>query len=300
MLADLHIVTAPDRTVRYVLACPAGGRPTAVPSTDYDRPPYAAILAALASIAPDAQTTVIENVRYRLEHFATVAGHAWTLVPSAEPPPLPSLDLPGPTMELLTAIGGQRGLVLMTGNYGAGKTILRCALMRHWLEIYGGRALEWADPPEYLMDGPWGKGHCHQMEIDHDQYAVAAHKTKRSRAQYVGFSECRSPQSYAAVLDAALSGPLVITTIPSPTPVTGIAAYLAAASRIDTYAATNLAARLTAILHVSLYPKTDDRYALTVDPIILSEDPAAIERTLIRNGDLIGLGAQWRRSDPSW
>lgn len=109
----------------------------------------------------------------------------------------------------------KKGLIVVGGSTGAGKTTTCISLIKDFLETRGGFAYTIEDPVEYQLQGVVGeRGFCLQVEVSDDKsFLEASKKAMRSRPDYILFGELRTPRAAEYLLKAATSGHLVITTI---------------------------------------------------------------------------------------
>jgi twitching motility protein PilT len=108
----------------------------------------------------------------------------------------------------------RRGLVLIGGATGAGKTTTAVASIHSYLDRSPDVAVTIEDPPEYYMRGAVGKGFCLQFEVkDEKDWGEKVKKALRFRPQYILVGEIRTPEAAAQALRASTSGHLVFATI---------------------------------------------------------------------------------------
>ena len=123
---------------------------------------------------------------------------------------------PNTIMKLLNA--ERRGLVLIGGEMGSGKTTTASAAIREWLGQNGGTAITLEDPPEYRLQGMHGgngvAGFCLQRAIHAEQMAKEIPGLMRAAAPNIIFlGEIRNSATAREVMLAASNGHLVISTI---------------------------------------------------------------------------------------
>jgi len=133
---------------------------------------------------------------------------------------IPQLDQLGyndKTLELLKKMAYQtQGMILIAGPAGSGKTTTIYSFLHHILGARPGcSVISIEDPVEYSVEG------ITQVQIG--QYAGgltykdALKSLLRQDPQVVAIGEVRDPDTAAIVLEAALTGHLLISTIHSPT-----------------------------------------------------------------------------------
>lgn len=153
------------------------------------------------------------------------------------------------------------GLVLFSGLTGQGKTTLASATVRTRLEKYGGRGVSVEDVLELPLEGVWGDGSFHQIQVDyHSAHARSfgfpgavrrAHRAMPATHPallYIG--EVRDAETATEVVKAASNGMVVVTTIHAGTPAMALMRLisLAEAAMGDT-ACTSVAQSLRMVVH---------------------------------------------------
>jgi twitching motility protein PilT len=106
-----------------------------------------------------------------------------------------------------------RGMVLVTGPTGSGKTTTVAAMMDHINETKAVNIVTIEDPIEVLH--PDKKSIVNQREIgsDTDNYATAMRRVLRQDPDVIFIGEMRDPETVWAALAAAETGHLVISTL---------------------------------------------------------------------------------------
>lgn len=111
-----------------------------------------------------------------------------------------------------------RGLIMVTGPMGVGKTYAIGAIIAEWLNRYGGYARTLEDPVELPMDGLYSRsgvlGMCVQSEVAQCEtgYADALKKVVRESPDIILGGEVRDRHGAAELLRAGLNGHLLFTT----------------------------------------------------------------------------------------
>jgi pilus retraction protein PilT len=108
-----------------------------------------------------------------------------------------------------------KGLILIAGRTGAGKTTTLASLISYLSKIINGVIISIEDPVEYIQE----KGQCiiKQRELGRDtlSYASALRNALRQNPDVLIIGEVLDAETMELVLTAAESGTLVITTIHS-------------------------------------------------------------------------------------
>lgn len=130
-------------------------------------------------------------------------------------PLLTDLSMSAAAVKALRVWSNERGLILIGGATGNGKTTTAVAILLDYLRTRPGIAVTIEDPPEYAMQGNLGtKGHCFQIEVrGDDEWETAVNTVLRWRPRYVMLGEIRCPEAAAQALRASTSGHLVIATV---------------------------------------------------------------------------------------
>ncbi|WP_426113193.1 PilT/PilU family type 4a pilus ATPase [Massilia sp. PWRC2] len=125
-------------------------------------------------------------------------------------PPLADLGLPPILAELIME---KRGLLLLVGATGSGKSTTIAAMLDHRNELRAGHILTLEDPIEYLFKHK--KSIVNQREIgsDADSFDVALRNSMRQAPDCILIGEIRDKETMAAALAYAQSGHLVLATL---------------------------------------------------------------------------------------
>jgi twitching motility protein PilU len=182
------------------------------------------ILSLLAEIATPAQMAELEQHnelnmgvsvhnlgRFRLSAFRQRGSISavFRFVP-ANIPPLAELGLPPVLSELIME---KRGLMLVVGATGSGKSTTIAAMLDHRNEQRAGHILTLEDPIEYLFKNK--KSIVNQREIGSDatDFGTALKNSMRQAPDCILIGEIRDKQTMGAALAYAQSGHLVLATL---------------------------------------------------------------------------------------
>ncbi|WP_296950066.1 PilT/PilU family type 4a pilus ATPase [uncultured Massilia sp.] len=149
--------------------------------------------------------------RFRLSAFrqrGTISA-VFRFVP-ANIPPLDELGLPPVLSDLIME---KRGLLLLVGATGSGKSTTIASMLDHRNEQRSGHILTLEDPIEYLFKNK--KCIVNQREIGSDasSYEVALRNSLRQAPDCILIGEIRDKETMAAALAYAQSGHLVLATL---------------------------------------------------------------------------------------
>jgi twitching motility protein PilU len=125
-------------------------------------------------------------------------------------PPLGELGLPPVLSELIME---KRGLLLIVGATGSGKSTTIASMLDHRNEQRSGHILTLEDPIEYLFKNK--KSIVNQREIGSDahSFATALRNSMRQAPDCILIGEIRDKETMAAALAYAQSGHLVLATL---------------------------------------------------------------------------------------
>ena len=199
----------------------------------------------------------------------------------AQIPTIDELELPQIYKELAL---NQRGLLVVTGPTGSGKSTSQAAMIRHLNENESRHVVTIEDPIEYVH--PSIKCAITQRQLGSDtlSFAEALRRVLRQDPDVILVGEMRDLDTAAAVLSIAETGHLILTTGHAPS------ASQAVERVIDLFppherslAQTRLASLLIAVLFQTLVPRADGSGRIAAVEILLA-NPAA--RNLIREGKI--------------
>ncbi|MDA0706019.1 MAG: PilT/PilU family type 4a pilus ATPase [Proteobacteria bacterium] len=128
---------------------------------------------------------------------------------------LPTLDELGIPEQLKDLVMLRRGLVLMVGSTGCGKSTTLAAMINHRNEMTSSHIIMVEDPIEFLH--PNKKSIVNQREIGLDtrSYERALKSAMRAAPDVIQIGEIRDRESMQAALDMAGTGHLVLGTLHS-------------------------------------------------------------------------------------
>lgn len=133
----------------------------------------------------------------------------------ADPPYLKDLDL---DPRLHDVVIPTQGIVIVAGATGSGKTTLLAAIMREILEKENGKILSYEAPIEFVYDNvvaPRAVISQSEIPLHLPSFPKAVRNALRRKPEYILVGEARDQETIAAVIDAALTGHTVYTTVHS-------------------------------------------------------------------------------------
>lgn len=134
-----------------------------------------------------------------------------------DPPTLESMNLP---KEVLDAIAPEQGVVYVTGATGSGKSTLLAAIIRNIAEDADSnrKILTYEAPIEFVYDSvETSSAIVSQSEIPRHlpSFAAGVRNALRRKPRLILVGEARDPETIAAVMEAAMTGHPVYTTLHS-------------------------------------------------------------------------------------
>nr|WP_250807641.1 ATPase, T2SS/T4P/T4SS family [Neorhizobium tomejilense] len=235
-----------------------------------------------------------DGVRYRVSVINDLDGTWYALRKSKTViPPINSLGFPRPVVTHLAKLASRKGLIILAGATGQGKTTTAYSILNAYLHSFGNIAVTIEDPPEMMLNGPRGKfGHCFQLKLDTDEsFGEALERSMRYTPKYILMGEIRRAHDASQALRAAISGHLVLTTIHAGNVIEAINSLLTLTARADDnvgFAREQLANGLAGVIHQTLLTQRDprtgkSRKALKTEMLFVGDDPGI--RSMIREGD---------------
>ena len=216
-------------------------------------------------------TMTFQGFTYRAHRSRTKMGEQINLrrIPT-ECPRLTDLALPPMWAPVLTHPSLQSGgLVIFAAETGQGKSTTAAAMIRSRLEKFGGYAWTVEDPAELPLDGAYGSGVCRQSSVEWDhpdpkesgwagalRAAMRSFPTTRGNILFVG--EVRDGETAAELIQAAINGLLVITTVHALSIPAAVQRLISLANRrLDQIAADLLASALRVVVTQQLTLRPD-------------------------------------------
>lgn len=206
---------------------------------------------------PRALTVVIENMRFRGERIRPNRYALRHIKGGIKP--LLDLKLGDAAVEMLLDPGCRNtgGLILISGEAGAGKTTTAAATVIARLQKFGGYCLSVESPIEYELKGFHNKGYIEQIDATNSGFkaevASAMRKFPSEIRSMFYFGEVLEETAAAELTRLIVRGHLVITTIHSNNIIGAVEMLVALAERAnETYARQLIGANLIALIHQKL------------------------------------------------
>jgi twitching motility protein PilU len=125
-------------------------------------------------------------------------------------PPLADLGLPPVLADLIME---KRGLLLLVGATGSGKSTTIASMLDHRNELRAGHILTLEDPIEYLFKNKRSIVNQREIGSDANSFYTALRNSMRQAPDCILIGEIRDKETMAAALAYAQSGHLVLATL---------------------------------------------------------------------------------------
>lgn len=164
---------------------------------------------------------------------------------------LDQMGIPKSVVEQIRALGRDRGLMLVSGSFGSGKTTTASSCLRAWTRETGEVGVTLEDPPEVPLHTVSGEGAIYQVEIPEHDFPKGVRAARRWGPRYVMLGDVQTPEAAQELLRIALSGPMVVSTIHASDPVRAIINLVSFASDAmsEELARDMVAEAIQAVLH---------------------------------------------------
>jgi twitching motility protein PilT len=198
-------------------------------------------------------------------------------------PTLESLGLPPQLGRLVEA---ERGLVVVAGVSGAGKSSTMAALVQHINTSQQRHIVTVENPIEFLHRDLMSSVTQREVGVDTDTYASGLHAALRQDPDVVLIGELADADTVATAVKAAEGGLLVVTSVPTPdvtTTVQRLVAMLPPEER--ELGRLRLAESLRAIVAQQLLPTRDGDGKVAAVELLEATSPV---RAVLRDADRLG------------
>jgi twitching motility protein PilT len=129
------------------------------------------------------------------------------------PTEIPALETLGHEPSIFDLCERRRGLILMTGITGSGKTTTLAAMVRHISARLPGVILTVEDPIEFLFSHDRAIVKQREVGTDTHSFAEGLRRAMRQDPDVILVGELRDPETIAAAVTAAETGHLVLGTL---------------------------------------------------------------------------------------
>jgi twitching motility protein PilU len=123
---------------------------------------------------------------------------------------LAQLRLPGP---IATVMEAKRGLVLVVGATGSGKSTTLAAMIDHWNSSFPGHIITVEDPVEFIHEHKRAVVTQREVGLDTHSFAAALKNTLRQAPDVILIGEIRDTETMEAAVTFAETGHLCLGTL---------------------------------------------------------------------------------------
>lgn len=195
-----------------------------------------------------------DEVNYRCSRIIAPTGmgprkdehiHTWCIRRiTKDPMPFYNIGFEPKVARMLTDLSYERGLLMVCGSFGSGKTTSASSLFKHWVTSTNEVGITLEDPPEFDLAMQTPEGTIFQIDLTDRSMEDAIKKLRRWAPRYVFLGEIRNAESAQELLQISQSGPMTMATIHASNPVSAITSLVRFASaRMSENDARDLIAR---------------------------------------------------------
>lgn len=243
----------------------------------------------------DASCTITDGGRYRINFFNAIHGPGFAARPVLPGNSLSFEDLNLP--DVIRRIADEpRGLVLVTGATGSGKSTTLAAMINYLNNNYAKHILTIEDPIEFLHEDR--KSFITQREIHSDasSFGEAMRGAMRENPDVIVVGEMRDMETMQTAINAALTGHLVISTVHTADAIQAVERIINLFPEyLREQVAIDLGMALVAIVSQRLLPRADGHGMIVavecllgtppVKKMVADRDYRALEDSLKRGSD---------------
>lgn len=235
----------------------------------------------------DFSLTSSDGNRQRINVFRQQGRLAATIrLLSDDIPTLEALKLPSVLKELAEK---PRGLILVTGPTGSGKSTTLAAMVDYINERKAAHIITIEDPVEYVYRQKKSLIHQREVGLDTKSFALALRSALREDPDVILVGEMRDYETISAALTAAETGHLVLSTLHT----TGAAQTIdrivdACPSEAQNQVRTQLSGVLNGVVTQCLIPTADGSGRIAATEVLVGSDAVL---NLIREGKAHQMGS---------
>lgn len=207
---------------------------------------------------------------------------------------LPSLESLGLPPVVRTLADSERGLVIVSGVSGSGKSSTVAAMVHHINQHYHRHIVIVEDPIEFLHRDLNSSITQREVGVDTDSAEVALRAALRQDPDVVVLGDLRDPQAVDLAIKAGETGRLVLAVLPTPDVNSTLGQILAMLPQTEReIGRVRLAGALRGILAQQLVPREDGGGRVpVVEALVATPDVREVLRAgLSRAGELTGIMA---------
>lgn len=157
------------------------------------------------------QSYAFENHRFRLNYGRNRRGP--TLVGRLIPTDIPTPTQLGLPESIVKFTELERGLVLVTGPTGSGKSTTLASLLNHIAESRSDHVITLEDPVEFVLTGNQAMVSQRELGQDFSDFATALRQSLRQDPDVILIGELRDQETIETAIHAAETGHLVFGTL---------------------------------------------------------------------------------------
>ena len=192
---------------------------------------------------------------------------------------IPDIDMLGLPQVIKDLSKSKKGLILITGSTGSGKSTTMAALIKKISEESKQHIITIEDPIEYLYEHSISLVNQREVGVDTQSFATGLRSALRQDPDVVAIGELRDVESMAAALTIAETGHLVLGTLHTNN-ASGTITRLVDAfpPNKQDIIRTNLSMSLLAIISQQLIPNKMDKRSLALEILINTQSIKALIR----------------------
>lgn len=184
---------------------------------------------------------------------------------------VPNIDDLGMPAVLKTIAEHRRGLILLTGATGSGKSTTLAAIINHILNSRSTHLVTIEDPIEYVFDNKRSVVNQRELGLDTKSFSAALKSALRQAPDVIMVGELRNAETMEVALQAAETGHLVLSTIHTNDTTDAIMRLLSSiGAEKENVVRNQLAENLKAIISQRLINKAEKKGRVAAQEILIN------------------------------